>query len=150
MKTKYNKLQKSGKKILAVVLALGVVASIGYFGVNSVLADDDNPMHNTLISRIAQKFNLKEDDVKAVFEAVRDEHQEQMKKDREESLSKAVSDGVITEKQKQAILVKMDENMGLRNVRREEMRSWFLSQGIDETKLRDYLGPKDGRGPRGN
>lgn len=150
MKTKYDKLQKSSKKILAVVLALGVVASIGYFGVNSVLADDDNPMHNTLISRIAQKFNLKEDDVKAVFEAVRDEHQEQMKKDREESLSKAVSDGVITEKQKQSILAKMDENMGLRNVRREEMRSWFQSQGVDETTLRDYLGPKDGRGPRGN
>lgn len=67
------------KQTLAIVLALGVIASVGYFGGNYVLADDYNPIHTSLVSKIAQKFNLKEADVEAVFEAVRDEKQEEMK-----------------------------------------------------------------------
>ena len=137
------------KKVLAAVLALGIIASVGYFGSSLVLADDENPVHQTLITRIAQKFNLKEADVEAVFEAVRDERQEEMKAKKEEKLSQAVSDGVITEAQKTAILAKMQEHMGERQQNREEMQSWFKEQGIDETKLRDYLRPEgrgDGRG----
>lgn len=65
------------KKILVTLLTLGVVASVGYFGTSFVLADDENPVHQTLISKIAQKFNLKETDVEAVFTAVRDERQSQ-------------------------------------------------------------------------
>jgi hypothetical protein len=76
------------KKTLAVVLALGAIASVGYFGGSYVLASDNNPMHTTLVSRIAQKFNLNEADVEAVFEAVRDERQDEMKSQREERLIK--------------------------------------------------------------
>lgn len=138
------------RKILATVLALGVIASVGYFGTTSVLADNDNPMHQTLITRIAEKFNLKESDVEAVFEAVRDEKREEMKKNKEERLSQAVTDGVITEAQKQAILSKMNENMEERQANREEMQAWFKSQGIDETKLHNYLKPEGkGRGRGG-
>ena len=71
-------------KTLAIVLALGVIASVGYFGTNYLLAEDNNPMHRSLITRIAQKFNLNETDVEAVFEAVRDERQDEMKKVRKE------------------------------------------------------------------
>lgn len=137
------------KKVLAAVLAIGVIASVGYFGSSYVLADDNNPMHQTLISRIAQKFNLKAADVEAVFEAVRDEKQDEMKAKREEKLSQAVKDGVITEAQKTTLLAKMEEHMGERQQNREEMQSWFREQGIDETKLRDYLRPEgkgEGRG----
>ncbi|MEK7168822.1 MAG: hypothetical protein AAB778_02315 [Patescibacteria group bacterium] len=70
------------KQTLALVLALGVIASVGYFGNNYVLAGDTNPMHDSLITKIAQRFNLKEADVEAVFEAVRDEKREEMKKNR--------------------------------------------------------------------
>lgn len=127
------------RKVLAAVLALGIIASVGYFGSNYVLADDENPMHQTLISRIAEKFNLKESDVEAVFEAVRDEKHEEMKAEREKRLTQAVSDGVITEAQKTAILSKMNENINERKGNREEMQNFFKEQGIDQTKLRDYL-----------
>ena len=139
------------KKLLAVVLALGVMASAGYFGAKYVFADDANPVHQELVTRIAQKFNLKESDVQAVFDAVKDERQAQMEKEREDSLSKAVSDGVITEAQKQSLMEKFKEHFGQGrdNENRESLRSWFESQGIDEAKIREYLKPAGrGRGPR--
>lgn len=135
------------KKLLATILTLGVIISVGYFGTNYALAaDTDNPMHDRLITKIAQKFNLKEADVEAVFTAVRDEKMEEMKKLREEKLSQAVKDGVLTEAQKNALIQKMNEHMGERKQNRDEMRQWFKSQNIDETKLRAYLGFGRGRG----
>ena len=138
------------KKVLAVVLALGVMASAGYFGARYVFADDTNPVHQELVTRIAQKFNLKESDVQAVFDAVKDERQAQMEKEREDSLSKAVSDGVITEAQKLSLIAKLKEHLGQgqNGENRDDLRSWFQSQGIDETKIREYLRPA-GRGERG-
>jgi Spy/CpxP family protein refolding chaperone len=129
------------KQTLAIVLALGVIASVGYFGGSYVMAGDTNPMHDSLITKIAQKFNLKEADVEAVFESVRDERQEEMKANRQEKLSQAVKDGVITEAQKATLLAKMEEHIGERRENREEMQNWFKSQGIDETKLREYMRP---------
>lgn len=133
------------KKVLASILTLGVIISVGYFSSNYVLASDNMP-HDQLITRIAQKFNLKESDVEAVFTAVHDERMAEMEKNREDKLSQAVSDGVITEAQKTAILAKIKEHQGERQQNREEMQSWFKSQGIDETKLRSYLGFGRGRG----
>jgi len=130
------------KKVLAAVLALGIISLVGYFGSNYVLAEDENPMHQTLISRIAEKFNLKESDVEAVFEAVRDERRDEMKSQRSEKLTQAVSDGVITEAQKVTLLDKMEEHIGERQANRAEMQNWYKDQGIDQTKLRDYLRPE--------
>ena len=135
------------KRTLAIVLALGVIASVGYFGGSYVMAGDTNPMHDSLITKIAQRFNLKETDVEAVFEAVRDEKREEMKVNREEKLTLAVKDGVITEAQKNTLLAKMEEHIGERRENREEMQNWFKSQGIDESKLREYLRPV-GKGNR--
>ena len=129
------------KQTLAIVLALGVIVSVGYFGGSYVMAGDTNPMHDSLITKIAQRFNLKEADVEAVFESVRDERQEEMKANRQEKLSQAVKDGVITEAQKTTLLAKMEEHIGERRENREEMQNWFKSQGIDETKLREYMRP---------
>ena len=133
------------RKVLATILALGVITSIGYFGGNYVLADVDNPMHDTLVTKIAQRFSLNEADVEAVFESVRDERFEEMKKEREDRLTQAVTDGVITSTQKDALLAKIDEHLGERQQNREEMQAWFSDQGIDETKLYEYLRPS-GRG----
>lgn len=137
------------KKLLLTLLVLGVITSVGYFGTSYVLADDDNPVHQTLISRLAQKFNLKESDVEAVFTAVRDERQAQMHQERQERLNQSVKDGVISSSQKDALLAKMQEHMGERQQNRSEMQSWFESQGIDQIKLREYLRPAgkgEGRG----
>lgn len=139
------------KQTLAIVLALGVIASVGYFGSSYVMAGDTNPIHDSLITKIAQRFSLKEADVEAVFEAVRDEKREEMRSQRVEKLAQAVKDGVITESQKNTILSKMEEHIGERRENREEMQNWFKDQGIDEVKLREYMRPEskgmgEGRG----
>lgn len=130
------------KKTLVTLLTLGVLISTGYFGANAILAEDSNSKnpHSTLITKIAQKFNLNEDEVAAVFDAVRDEKMAEMKQKHEESLSRAVSDGVITEEQKEALLSKMGDFKTKVKLNRRQMQTWFEEQGIDETKLRPYLG----------
>ncbi len=134
------------KQVLATVLALGVIASVGYFGTSYVLAEDsNNPMHESLVTKIAQKFNLKEADVEAVFDAVRDERRDEMKKLKDEKLSLAVKDGVITEAQKVSLLAKIEDHIGEKQANRDEMQKWFADNNIDETKLREYLRPT-GRG----
>lgn len=127
------------KQVLASVLALGVIVSVGYFGSSYVLASEGRP-HDNLVQAIAQKFNLNESDVEAVFTAVRDEKVEEMNLKREEKLNQAVQDGVISESQKSALLQKMQEQYNNREKDRELMQEWFKSQGIDELKLREYLG----------
>ena len=135
------------KKLLVTLMLLGGLVSAGYIGGSAVLADDFSP-HDTLITKIAQKFNLTESDVEAVFESVRDERQAEMKKLHEERLDQAVTDGVITQEQKNALVAKMQAHHEERGQYREEMQNWFAEQGIDETKLREYLG-FGGHGPRG-
>lgn len=137
------------KKLLATILVLGVIVSVGYFGTTKVLANETTPGYSTLVTRIAQRFNLKESDVEAVFTAVRDERMEQMKTQREEALSKAVADGVITEAQKISLLAKMEEHFEKRDENKEAMDKWFSEQGIDTSKLKTYLGFGERRGRGG-
>ena len=127
------------KKLLATIIILGGIVSAGYFGVSAIFADDESP-HNMIVTKLAQKFNLNESEVEAVFQSVRDERQAEMKQKRGERLNDAVNDKVITEAQKNAILTKMQEHQEARGQNREEMQNWFKEQGIDQTKLRDYLG----------
>lgn len=130
--------QKS-KKFLMSVITLGVLISVGYFGSGFVNAQDSNP-RDALVIQIAEKFNLDKSDVQAVFDAVMEERLSEMKKKREDRLNQAISDGVITEDQKNALLSKIEEHRTKRLQNREEMQKWFSEQGIDETKLREYLG----------
>ncbi len=133
------------KQLIAVILALGIIASAGYFGTNYALANENTPGYSTLVQRIAQKFNLKESDVQAVFDSVRDEHKEARHAQLVANLDKAVADGVITDAQKQALLTKMQENHDARVADRTAMQQWLKDQGIDGKKLAKYLMPGKGR-----
>ena len=115
-----------GKKMLMTVLTLGVLISAGYFGSSFVNAQDTTP-HDVLVSKIAEKFNLDTSDVQAVFDAVMDEKRSEMGKNRENRLNQAVSDGVITEDQKNTLLSKMEERRTERMQNREEMQKWLIS-----------------------
>ena len=106
------------KKLLISLLILGAVISLGAYGVGSLRANEVGNV-NPMVPRLAETFNLKEDDVEAVFDAVHEERQEEMKKVREERLNEAVSDGVITEAQKTALLDKWEE---MQNKREQERR----------------------------
>jgi len=122
------------------LLILGTVISLATYGVTTSIGANEGGYSNPVISRLAEQFSLEEDEVEAVFDAVHDEHQQEMKAAREERLNEAVEDGVITETQKNALIAKWDEMQEKHEQERQEMQNWFEEQGIDPVKLAPYGG----------
>jgi hypothetical protein len=60
---------------------------------------------------------------------------EEMQAKSEERLNKAVSDGVITQAQKEALVAKQSEMQQAQEKLRTDFESWAESQGIDLSKL---------------
>ena len=127
------------KKIIIPTIALAVLTMVGVVGAKTIKADDINN-YPPIVQRLAEKFNLKEDDIKLVFDEERQVRQEERQKSMEEGLNKAVADGVITSEQKQAFLDKHNNMQQERGQNREEMQTWFEDNGIDQTKLSSYIG----------
>ncbi len=95
------------------VIAAAIVATLGMgaFGAATAFAatdtsDGHNPMQN-LITAIAEKFNLNEADVQAVFDEQHAAMQEARQEDAAEHLAKAVTDGKLTQAQADAITANM-------------------------------------------
>src|SRR4030042_3707431 len=135
-----NKINK--KIVIPSIITLAVVLASIYGG-NYVFANDavSSP---PIISKIAQKFNLNEQEVNEVFEQERQEMWQNRQKIQEERLNQAVTDGIITQEQKTKLLEKMNEwqadKTTQRQEHREEMQTWMEKNGIDHDKLREYLG----------
>jgi Tfp pilus assembly protein PilV len=153
------------KKLLTIAGLLASVGTIGVLGLTNVSAEtngttDESPM-SSLVGKLADKFNLNEQEVQAVF----DEHKDDMHKEHratfEERLSEAVADGKLTEDQKAKILAKLDELQSQREAnhesfkdmsseerreamekRREELETWAEENDIPE----DYLPFAFGKG----
>lgn len=83
---------------------------------------------STLISKIASKFNLSQNEVKAVFEADRSAREAEHQKQVETDLSKLVSEGKLTEAQKDAILAKRAELQKERDANRDTMKNMSESE----------------------
>ena len=141
------------RKVLLSILAAGTVIAAATLSVNSVKADDGN--YRPLVQQIAEKFNLDESEVEAVFEAVHEERMQEMQEKHRERLQEAVNDGVITEDQMNALIAKHEEMHANRVQNRqenreehsEEMDAWFSENGIDHDALREYMGNE--MGPKG-
>src|SRR3989338_8135956 len=95
------------------MIAAAIVATLGMgaFGATTAFAasgavEGRNPMQN-LVSAIAEKFNLNELDVQAVFDEQRDAAQEKHQENAGEHLAKAVTDGKLTQAQADAIAANM-------------------------------------------
>lgn len=87
--------------------ALAVVAGISgvaLFGANAVSAQ---PSGETLVERLATRFNLDQGEVQAVFDEVHEERHEERKAERQERMSEhlqeLVEEGTITAEQKSII-----------------------------------------------
>ena len=145
-------------KVIISTLALGAIITAGAIGVRSVNADDYS---NPVIERLAERFELNEDEVQAVFDAVRDEKRVEMQVRFEEKLGELVSNGTLTEEQKQAFLNKKEEmrsekgeyrdlsyeeKMELKESHNAEMQSWAEENGIDLSQIKAELGKGMGRG----
>jgi len=127
------------KKIIVPTIALAVLTMVGVVGAKTIKADDINN-YPPIVQRLAEKFNLKEDDIKLVFDEERQVRQEERQKSMEEGLNKAEADGVITSEQKQAFLDKHNNMQQERGQNKEEMQTWFEDNGIDQAKLSSYIG----------
>ena len=142
------------KVILPAALGISLIGGI-LFSAMSVGAQTPSEGTQTIIQRIAQRFNLNETDVQKVFEEQRDEHHAQMKKNLEEKLTQAVKDGKITEVQKTAILNKFseiktnkpdfknmtpDQRKQAMDQKKTELENWAKENGLSLETLQEVLG----------
>ena len=136
------------KKILVPTIALAVLTMVGVVGAKTIKADENNT-YPPIVQRLAEKFNLNQDEVKNVFDEERQFRQQDRLNSLEDGLNKAVSDGVITSEQKQAFLDMHNNMQQERGQNREEMQTWLSENGIDHDKLSSYVGFMGGDFGRG-
>lgn len=124
---------------IAFLMIVGAVSS-------QALAQSETGGYQSIVQRLAEKFNLNESEVQAVFDEVHAEHQAQMQEMFEARLGEAVANGDLTEDQKNAILDKKEEMIAFRDSlrdlspeerkaafdeKRSELKTWAEEQGID-------------------
>lgn len=129
---------------------------------NLVFAQGSNGA-NSLVAAIAQKFNLNQADVQTVFDEERNKREIEMRQQMEAKLTQAVTDGKITEAQKNAIITKFsdmkkdrpnpeefknltaEQRKAKMEERKTEMENWAKENGIDLQTLQGLIGRR-GRG----
>ncbi len=141
------------KKIFPIIAGLTLLGGATVYGVTQANAAGV-PNDTSIIEKIASKFNLNKDEVKAVFDQEHTERQATMQKNFEERLTTAVTNGKITEAQKQAILAKAKEMKsahedlnGLSDEEREakmkakkdDLQKWATEQGLTADQLKGLL-----------
>lgn len=156
------------------LLTAGVVSGIAFTGLAGVSAvsaaslatSTDGP--TSLIEKLAAKFNLNKDEVKAVFEEERTARQAEHQQKVEERLTQAVTDGKITADQKSKILAKAKELQAQREANRTAMEGktheerkanmdanrtalekWATDNGIAKEYLHFVMGGGHGHGGPG-
>lgn len=140
------------KYLLPVVLAAVVLGGLGAFNVQ---AAEPSTFQTSIVKRIAEKFNVSESEVQEVFDEERATREADMKQRHEERLSQAVTDGKLTEAQKNLILKKWEEMKNTRQSdfedfknmtpeerhaamekKHDELESWAEQNGIPEEFLK--------------
>ena len=144
------------------------VATLGIAGLAGAgMASADNTAGGTsLIEKLATKFNLNQDEVKAVFEADRTERHAQMQADQAERLAQAVTDGKLTQAQADHITAAQKELESLRGTggpgsmdeatrtavkeKMDALRTWAEENNVDMAYVgRGGHGGPGGGGPGG-
>lgn len=118
------------------LLIAGVAATLGVAGLSTVgvASAATDGTGDSLVSKIATKFNLKEADVQAVFEEEKAERNLERQAEVSDRLQDAVDDGDITAEQKTLIENKLKELRTARQTQMNEMQTWAEQQGIKELR----------------
>ena len=154
---------KFSKQLIVPAVALGAIVSLA--GASTVSAEEADQGPERMIERLAERFSLNQDEVRSFFEGEREARQAKRQAAFEERLSGAVSEGKISESQKQLILEKReelraereanresyrdmdrDERREARKSRRAELQAWAEENGID---MRYLVGRHGKGGPHG-
>lgn len=130
-------------------LVLAALVGVGSHTVGTVYAQESDSIP-TRVQEIADRFNLNVNEVSDFFKEKRKARMVERQAAREEALNTAVSEGKITEEQKNTLLARMEENrpdreamqnlsMEERQAQREEhkagMEAWAEENGIDLSNL---------------
>lgn len=157
------------KKSLLVAGATSAVALASFAGVGIASAATNSTSGNTLVDRIASKFNLNKSDVQSVFDQFHDEQEATRDKEVKSTLDQAVKDGKLTQDQEDKILAKRTELKNQREAdrdammdkteaerksameaKRTELETWAKNNNIPTEYLRYVFGgPRHGHGPGG-
>lgn len=146
------------KKVL--LASLGVVA-IGstFFGVGIAGAQGTTGTNPSIVQRIAERFNLNQDEVQEVFDEQKSELHAQKRTELESRLNQAVTNGTITHAQRQAILSKLGEMESSQSAdkarlhsispeqhqqsiqqKRTELASWAQQNGLSLQTIQELVG----------
>lgn len=115
-------------KINKPLLVTAAVATVGVSGAMLpalASADANSPTgSSSLVDKIAQKFNLKKEDVQAVFDENKTAHQAERQQKMSDRLQDAVDSGKITAEQKTLIENKLKELQTARETEQKELKAW--------------------------
>lgn len=146
-------------------MALAIITTA--VATSGLVSAQDTTGPNSLVAAIAAKFNLNQADVQSVFDEEKSKHENEMKTQLETKLTQAVTEGKITEAQKQAIIAHMQEmqnnrpNKGeFQNLTKEQIKAkmderkaqedaWLSQNGLTRETLQGIIGGPKGFGHRG-
>lgn len=156
-------MKMKNKVIIPAALVLAIVTLAAY-RTATVYAQGSNNKYPPVLEKLVERFDLNEEEVRVVFDQVREEHQQEMQEQFTQRLDQAVADGKITVAQKELILAKHEELKGgkenwedwhslspeerkeMGQKRHEELEAWAESNGID---LSLFFGLGKGEGKSG-
>lgn len=102
------------------IAAVGI-AGLGTMGIVSAATTPNSP-HQSIIDRIATKFNLNKNDVQKVFDEDKTSHQADRELKMKERLDKAVKDGKLTQDQEDKLIAKLKEMETQRQANRDALK----------------------------
>jgi hypothetical protein len=146
------------------VAVVSAVAGIVLFGASAVYAQNATGQYPPIVQKLADRFGLNVNDVKAFFDQNRQEHKTQMDTKFQTMLDTAVKDGKLTDAQRKLILAKRQELQAQRQnnmdkiksitpderkkefqTQQENLKNWASQNGIDIQYLFGGFGMR-GRG----
>ncbi len=115
---------KKSLLIAGAVTTLGLATTLGV----GAYAMGGGSQNNELVTKIAQRFNLNQSDVQAVFDEYKNSEREARISER---LQELVDEGKITAEQKTLIENKLKEVMAARDQERKDLEAWAKEKNID-------------------
>jgi polyhydroxyalkanoate synthesis regulator phasin len=122
------------KKSLLITGAVTTIGVAGAAGMNTAFAYH-NTNNDDLVTKLAQKFNLSEEEVRAVFDDYKSDKQEAKVS---AYLQKLVDKGKITAEQKTVIETKLVDVRANVEAEQDALDAWAEAQGIDASFVFKY------------
>ena len=150
--------------IAGIITAVGAAGAIGATVVNAATSSNGGDRDSSLVTALAQKFNLKESDIQSVLDEDRAERDTEREQETKDEVAQLVKDGKLTQDQADKINAKRTElkaereanktaNQSLSNGERKAkmdehkaaIDTWLKDSGVD-SKYEYLLMGKHGRG----